>query len=110
MLRGYARVSGKSQDLTLQLEELKAAGCARVYSEKMSGARSYEFCTGGERLDAITGPLQRERKRLARSLIAIHNIDERPIRHGDVLGDAADPLHAALPVAHGKQRIADRAH
>jgi DNA invertase Pin-like site-specific DNA recombinase len=37
---GYARVSTNGQDLTLQHEALKAAGCTKVYAEKLSGARS----------------------------------------------------------------------
>ena len=37
---GYARCSTNGQDLTLQQEALRAAGCTKVYSEKMSGARS----------------------------------------------------------------------
>ncbi|WP_432377284.1 recombinase family protein [Agrobacterium rosae] len=38
MLFGYARVSTEGQDLTGQVEQLTAAGCERVYREKMSGA------------------------------------------------------------------------
>jgi DNA invertase Pin-like site-specific DNA recombinase len=34
---GYARVSSNSQDYRSQVAALKAAGCDRVYSEKMSG-------------------------------------------------------------------------
>ena len=37
---GYARVSTREQDLTLQHEALRAVGCTRVYAEKISGARS----------------------------------------------------------------------
>ena len=37
---GYARVSTNGQDLALQHEALKAAGCEKVYAEKISGARS----------------------------------------------------------------------
>jgi DNA invertase Pin-like site-specific DNA recombinase len=39
-LIGYARVSTFGQTLDAQLEQLKAAGCARVYREKVTGARA----------------------------------------------------------------------
>jgi DNA invertase Pin-like site-specific DNA recombinase len=35
---GYARVSTDAQDLTAQLKDLKAAGCERVFKEKVTGA------------------------------------------------------------------------
>lgn len=35
---GYARCSSASQDLTLQVERLKAEGCAPIRAEKVSGA------------------------------------------------------------------------
>lgn len=38
MIFGYARVSTDAQDLTSQLSQLDAAGCAKVYREKLSGA------------------------------------------------------------------------
>ena len=37
---GYARVSTREQDLTLQQETLRAAGCTKIFAEKMSGVRS----------------------------------------------------------------------
>jgi len=36
MIYGYARVSTDAQDLTAQLKDLKAAGCERVFKEKVT--------------------------------------------------------------------------
>ena len=37
---GYARVSTQDQNLDRQLDNLKAAGCERIYQEKMTGTKS----------------------------------------------------------------------
>ncbi|RYE97220.1 MAG: recombinase family protein, partial [Oxalobacteraceae bacterium] len=38
MIYGYARVSSTGQDLAQQLAQLDAAGCTKIYREKVSAA------------------------------------------------------------------------
>ena len=35
---GYARVSTKNQDLSLQLDALEKIGCQKIYQEKITGS------------------------------------------------------------------------
>lgn len=76
MLIGYARVSTGDQDLSVQLEQLSAAGCEKVFSEKRSGTtadreelqRCLEFCREGDVL------LVTRLDRFARSQVDLHTM------------------------------------
>ena len=77
MKYGYARVSSSGQDLTVQLDALKAAGCETIRQEKVSGTSTQgrdelntllEFMREGDEL-VIT-----RIDRLARSVRDLQNI------------------------------------
>jgi DNA invertase Pin-like site-specific DNA recombinase len=40
MIVGYARVSSRDQNLASQVADLEAAGCVKIYREKISGAKA----------------------------------------------------------------------
>jgi DNA invertase Pin-like site-specific DNA recombinase len=80
MLVGYARVSSAGQSLDIQNEALSAAGCEKVFAEKISGRtardrhqlqEAIEFVRDGDTL--IVSRLDR----LARSVSDLHGIIEK---------------------------------
>jgi len=85
-LIGYARVSTDDQDLTLQLDALKKAGCRSefVFTDKVSGVRAKR-----PGLDACLQQLQRgdtlvvwRLDRLGRSMSHLINLIEQLIQQG----------------------------
>jgi len=77
MKYGYARVGSRAQDYEAQVEALKAAGCERIYSEKVS-AKSTDGRREFEKLMKVLVPgdtvVVTKLDRLARSSRDLHNI------------------------------------
>jgi DNA invertase Pin-like site-specific DNA recombinase len=75
-LYGYARVSTRDQDLAAQDAELMAAGCAKVFREKVSGAKTTRSELGKvlRRLDRGDVLVVTRLDRLARSTRDLLNI------------------------------------
>ena len=81
---GYARVSTRDQDVAAQVAELMTAGCAKVYREKASGAK-----TDRPELRKIIGRLEpgdvlmvTRLDRLARSTRDLLNVIEEVSKRG----------------------------
>ncbi|KAA0957710.1 recombinase family protein [Planococcus sp. ANT_H30] len=53
MKYGYARVSSKGQDLTVQLNALKEIGCEVIYEEKVSGRKKVDRTEFNKLLDKV---------------------------------------------------------
>ena len=73
---GYARVSTNGQDLASQEAELMAAGCAKVFKEKVSGAKTdrAELAKALRRLEPGDVLIVSRLDRLARSTRDLLNI------------------------------------
>ena len=89
---GYARVSTDGQTLASQDAQLHAAGCAKVYSEKVSGARTDrpELAKVLRRLSEGDVLLVTRLDRLARSTRDLLNVFDQVARAGAGFRSLAD--------------------
>lgn len=92
-LIGYARVSTRDQDLTTQEAHLRAAGCGRIFTEKITGIRRAR-----PQLDRMLDHLRAgdvivvtRLDRLARSILDLLDIVERLSEAGAGLRSLAEP-------------------
>jgi DNA invertase Pin-like site-specific DNA recombinase len=93
LLLGYARVSTEDQDLTNQRAELHAAGCTRIFSEKITGTRRdrVELARMLDHLRAGDVVTVTRLDRLARSTRDLLDIAERIAQAGAGLRSLAEP-------------------
>ncbi len=107
MLCGYARVSSDGQSLEAQLEELKAAGCKRIFKEKVSGARSdrRELAKAMAKLGKGDTLIVCRLDRLARSSRDLLNILHDVTANGATFRSINDPW-ADTSTPHGKLMVA----
>jgi DNA invertase Pin-like site-specific DNA recombinase len=82
---GYARVSTQDQNLALQLDALKTAGCDKVYQEKASGvkverpelAKLLELVREGDTL--VIWKLDRLGRSLAHLIKLVADLEQRQV-------------------------------
>ena len=82
---GYARVSTEDQNLDLQLDALRRAGCTRIYKDRMSGAKAarpglqlaLEVARAGDQL--VVWQLDRLGRSLSDLIALIRSLQERGI-------------------------------
>jgi DNA invertase Pin-like site-specific DNA recombinase len=103
---GYARVSTGGQSLASQDAELHAAGCAKVYAEKISGARSNrpELAKVLKRLDTSDVLIVTRLDRLARSTRDLLNILDDIAKRGAGFKSLHDAW-ADTTSAHGRLMV-----
>jgi len=100
---GYARVSGRDQDLTAQIDALNAAGAAKVFSEKVSGAKTdrAELAKSLKRLGEGDVLLVTRLDRLARSTRDLLNVLDKVSKAGAGFRSLKDAW-ADTTTAHGR--------
>ena len=102
-LYGYARVSTSGQDLSAQDAELMGAGCAKVFKEKLSGAKTDrpELAKAIRRLEPGDVLVVTRLDRLARSTRDLLNIVDAVAKAGASFKSLKDTW-ADTTTPHGK--------
>jgi DNA invertase Pin-like site-specific DNA recombinase len=100
---GYARVSTREQDLSAQVSDLTAAGCAKVYREKVSGTKTdrAELAKVLKRLEIGDVLMVTRLDRLARSTRDLLNVLDEISERGAGFRSLNDAW-ADTTTAHGK--------
>jgi DNA invertase Pin-like site-specific DNA recombinase len=93
-LIGYARVSTNGQDLTAQIEALRAAGATTIYREKVSGVRADRphLAKAMAKLQAGDVLIVTKLDRLGRSTRELLDLIERIGKAGAAFRSLGDPL------------------
>jgi DNA invertase Pin-like site-specific DNA recombinase len=93
-LIGYARVSTNGQDLSAQIEALKAAGASTIYREKVSGVRADrpQLAKAMAKLQASDVLIVTKLDRLGRSTRELLDLIERIGKAGAAFRSLGDPL------------------
>jgi DNA invertase Pin-like site-specific DNA recombinase len=105
-LFGYARVSTRDQDLAAQDNELRTAGCAKVFKEKVSGAKTDrpELAKAIRRLEPGDVLVVTRLDRLARSTRDLLNVLEEIGQRGAGFKSLKDTW-ADTTTPHGKLMV-----
>jgi DNA invertase Pin-like site-specific DNA recombinase len=103
MIYGYARVSTDGQSLESQVTALKAAGCEKTYSEKVSGAKTDRAALGCVLAALENGDVLMVTRldRLARSTRDLLNVLATIAEKGAGFRSLADPW-ADTTTPHGR--------
>src|SRR5499425_2035268 len=103
MLYGYARVSTDAQSLAAQDAALRAAGCSKVFAEKVSGAKAdrAELDKLLKKLDRGDVVIVTRLDRLARSTRDLLNLLDTIAKAGATFKSLGDTW-ADTTTAHGR--------
>jgi DNA invertase Pin-like site-specific DNA recombinase len=106
MIVGYARVSARDQDFAGQVADLEAAGCVKIYREKISGAKTDrpELSKLMRRLEEGDTVIVCRLDRLARSTRDLLNLLDRVSERGATFRSLKDAW-ADTSTMHGRLLI-----